>query len=243
MTGAGSGIGRAIALELAAQGMPIAVVDVSNEASEATAAMIVDLGGAAVAIACDVTRATEVETAVDRLLDEFESLTAGINCAGITGPAALTADLTEAEWDHVLGVNLRGVWLCMRAEIRTMLEGGGGAIVNIASTAGLRGGKRTAAYAASKHGVVGLTRSAALDYASRGIRINAVCPGAIETPMLERLTSGNERLAEQLARSTPMGRAGRPEEIARVVSWLCSDAASYVTGETISVDGGGAARG
>lgn len=243
VTGGASGIGEAAALELARRGAAVAVLDRDEGLACTVAARITGDGGRAIGVGCDVAESAAVQAAVDRTLAELGGLHIAVNSAGITGPAALTADVTDEEWQTVLGINLTGVWHCMRSELRAMLAGEGGAIVNIASTAGLRGGKRTAAYTASKHGVVGLTRASAMDYATRGIRINVVCPGPIDTPMLERLTGGNERLAQQLARTTPMGRPGRPDEVARVIAWLCSDDASYITGETISVDGGGAARG
>jgi NAD(P)-dependent dehydrogenase (short-subunit alcohol dehydrogenase family) len=242
VTGGASGIGEATAKAFAECGANVVILDRDAERGAAVAAELeAARPGRSLFLPVDVTAAASVEAAVARVVERFGGLDIAVNNAGITGPAKLTAELTEDEWDTVLAVNLKSVWLCMRAEIGVMLGAGRGAIVNIASTAGLRGGRRTAAYSASKHGVLGLTKSAALDYGKAGLRINAVCPGAIETPMLERLMAPNPRLKERLAERSVMGRHGQPEEIARTVLWLASGAASFVNGQAIAVDGGSSA--
>lgn len=242
VTGGASGIGAATARAFAEAGANVAILDRDAKRGALVHAALEDARfGCSLLLDVDVTSASSVEKAVAAVVGRFGGLDVAVNNAGITGPAKLTAELTEDDWDTVLAVNLKSVWLCMRAEIGVMLGAGHGAIVNIASTAGLRGGRRTAAYSASKHGVLGLTKSAALDYGKAGLRINAVCPGAIETPMLERLMAPNPRLKERLAERSVMGRHGQPEEIARTVLWLASDAASFVNGQAVAVDGGSTA--
>jgi len=241
VTGAASGIGKAIGTAFAQGGANVVLVDRDATAGESLCKTLADSGGLTTFAALDITDASTFAEVVRDTAAQFGGLDIAVNNAGITGPAKLTADYSDEEWAAVIGVNLTAVFTCMRAEIQAMLEGDGGAIVDIASTAGLRGGKGTAAYSASKHGVLGLTRSAALDYARRGIRINAVCPGAIDTPMLERLTESNTTLRQQIAQRSVMGRHGQPEEIASTVLWLCSDSASFVNGQAIAVDGGSTA--
>ena len=242
VTGAASGIGRATALAMAREGANIVVADVVVEAGEETARLIREGGGEGRFIRADVSREAEVEALIGAAVDAYGRLDCAHNNAGVEGVIARTADFTEELWDQVIDVNLKGVWLCMKHEIRQMLAQGGGAIVNTASAAGLVGGP-TAPYSASKHGVVGLTKSAAIEYARLGIRVNAVCPGVIRTPMLQRAFRMSEQeLEARMTTIEPIGRLGSPEEVAEAVVWLCSDAASFVTGVAMPVDGGLVAR-
>jgi NAD(P)-dependent dehydrogenase (short-subunit alcohol dehydrogenase family) len=239
VTGAGSGIGRATALACAREGAKIVVTDMAVEGGEETVSMIKSAGGKATFVLVNVTQAAEVEAMVAAAVSAYGRIDCAHNNAGIEGVFATTADYPEADWDRVMAVNLKGVWLCMKYEIPQMLQQGGGAIVNTASLAGLVGAKRMPAYVASKHGVAGLTKTAALEYAKSGIRVNAVCPGIIHTSMVDRMfLSRRPDLEDRLAAVEPMGRLGKPEEVAEAVVWLCSDAASFVTGHTMTVDGG-----
>ncbi|HEY7712733.1 MAG TPA: SDR family oxidoreductase [Candidatus Entotheonella sp.] len=239
VTGAGSGIGRATALACAREGAKIVVADMAVEGGEETVSMIKSAGGEATFVLVNVTQAAEVEAMVAAAVSAYGRIDCAHNNAGIEGVFATTADYPEADWDRVMAVNLKGVWLCMKYEIPQMLQQGGGAIVNTASLAGLVGAKRMPAYVASKHGVAGLTKTAALEYAKSGIRVNAVCPGIIHTSMVDRMfLSRRPDLEDRLAAVEPMGRLGKPEEVAEAVVWLCSDAASFVTGHTMTVDGG-----
>ncbi len=238
ITGGGSGIGRASALTFAREGAKVVVADVAVEGGEETVQLIQQRGGEAIFVKADVARAAEVETLVARAVQTYGRLDCAHNNAGIEGAAATTVDYAEDAWERVLAINLKGVWLCMKYEIPHMLKQGGGAIVNTASTAGLVGYRGGSAYVASKHGVVGLTKTAALEYAKPGVRVNAVCPGAIDTPMMGRLTGHRPQQAERMAAAEPVGRMGQPEEIAEAVVWLCSEAASFVTGHAMAVDGG-----
>lgn len=238
VTGAGSGIGRATALAFARRGAKVVVSDIQIEAGEETVALVLAEGGDAVFVRADVARAEEVSALVDRAVEVYGRLDCAFNNAGVEGEPTGTAECPEEEWDRVIGVNLKGVWLCMRSEIPRMLEQGRGAIVNCSSVAGLVGFRGIPAYTASKHGVIGLTRTAALEYATRGLRVNAVCPGVIRTPMIDRFTHGDAAAEQQLLALEPVGRMGTPEEVAEAVVWLCSDAASFVTGHAMLVDGG-----
>lgn len=242
VTGAASGIGRAAAGAFAREGARVVLSDVTAGAGEAAAAAIRGGGGEAVFAACDVSRPEQVQALVAGAVEAFGRVDFAFNNAGVEGETAPTAECTEANWDRVMAINLKGVWLCMREEIPRMLAQGGGAIVNCSSVAGVVGFAGIAAYSASKHGLIGLTRSAALEYAARGIRVNAVCPGVIRTPMVERFTGGEPEAEARLVASEPVGRMGTPEEVAAAVLWLCSDAASFVTGHAMAVDGGFVAR-
>ncbi len=239
VTGAASGIGRASALALARAGAAVCASDIDGEGAAETAQRIINEGGRAISLTCDVTKAEDVRAMVAATVDAFGRLDAAVNNAGIAG--SFTDRLHEADdlvFERVLGVNLRGIWLCMKAELSRMLASGGGSIVNIASVAGLIGAPKAAAYTASKHAVVGLTKSAAVDYAKLGLRINAICPAYTDTAMAQSAIEGNPLMAQIMERAIPMGRLGQPGEIAEAVVWLCSDASSFVTGHTLVLDGG-----
>ena len=238
ITGAGSGIGRASALTFAREGAKVAVADKVVDGGQETVRMVEAAGGTASFIEVDVSDAASVEAMVNATVETYGRIDCAYNNAGIEGQVAPTDSYADDMFDKVIAVNLTGVWLCMKYEIPRLLEQGGGAIVNTASGAGLIGVAGLSAYVASKHGVIGLTKTAALEYAKSGIRVNAVCPGLIQTPMVERLTADQPQLGEALVAMEPVGRTGRPEEIAESVVWLCSDAASFVTGHAMSVDGG-----
>ncbi|MDQ4098184.1 MAG: SDR family oxidoreductase [Actinomycetota bacterium] len=238
VTGAASGIGAASALAFADAGAKVAVCDRDLAGAEATAKLIGDGGADACAVAVDVTDAAQVQAMVDEVVGRFGRLDCAHNNAGITGPAALTADYDAAQWELVLAVNLTGVFHCLRHELAAMLRAGGGAIVNTASFSGLVAVPRIPAYVASKHGVVGLTKAAAVEYGRKGIRVNAVCPGSTRTPMVDGFSGGDPRVEEAMAAASPMRRLAEPEEIARTVVWLCSDEASFVNGHALAVDGG-----
>jgi NAD(P)-dependent dehydrogenase (short-subunit alcohol dehydrogenase family) len=241
ITGAGSGIGREASVAFAERGASVVVSDVNEEGGAATVEQITGKGGKASFVRADVSKAGDVEAAVQHAVSTFGGLDHAVNNAGIEGVLAPTAEYPEDSFDKVVAINLKGVWLGMKYEIPAMLERGGGSIVNTASILGLVAFQTAGAYTASKHGVVGLTKVAALEYAQQGIRVNAVCPGFIETPMvMERgVQAGKDpEVYEQLEAAHPMGRLGRPQEIAQAMVYLCSDDASFVTGITVPVDGG-----
>ena len=238
VTGAGSGMGHAIALAFAQAGASVAVADIVGESAQATASEIRDAGASSLALSCDITRPEEVEAAINDVASTFGRLDVAANNAGLEQQAAETAEITDQEWERVLAVNLTGVFHCMKFEIPLMLASRGGAIVNTSSGAGVFGVRRKAAYTAAKHGVIGLTRSAALEYAHRNLRINAICPGNVDTPMLGRFTGGTPEGRERAVAAEPIGRLGTPDEIANAVLWLCSKDASFVVGHAMSVDGG-----
>ncbi len=242
VTGASTGIGRAGAFAFAREGAHVVLADVDDERGEKIAAEIASIGVDALFVHTDVARADDVDALVQRTMERFGRLDFAFNNAGIEGEQAPTADCSLENWNRTIAVNLTSVFLCMRAEIPRMIAGGGGAIVNNSSVAGLVGFSGIPAYTASKHGIVGLTQTAALEYATQGIRVNAVCPGVISTEMITRFTGGNEAAVGQLLQTEPVGRLGKPEEIADAVIWLCSERASFVTGQAIAVDGGFVAR-
>jgi NAD(P)-dependent dehydrogenase (short-subunit alcohol dehydrogenase family) len=239
VTGAGSGIGRACAESMAAQGAKVVVSDIVPKGGDETVARIRRSGGEAIFVKCDVTKTADAGALVNAAVKQFGRLDCACNNAGIGGASALTGDYPEDSWQQVIAINLTGVWLCTKHEIAAMLERGSGSIVNMASILGTVGFAGAVAYVSAKHGVVGMTKTAAIEYATKGIRVNAVCPGFIETPLLEQagMTKGSEAYAA-IAGLHPMKRMGTPEEVAAMVVWLCSDASSFVTGATMLVDGG-----
>ncbi len=238
VTGGSSGIGRATALLLAFEGARVVVSDVNVAGGQETLQLIQRQGGGGMFTRADVAKAADVEALLTLTMDTYGRLDGAVNNAGVGGTMTPTDRHTEEEWDLVLNINLKGVFLCMKYELPAMLKTGGGSIVNIASAAGLIGFRHASAYAASKHGVVGLTRSAALEYAKKNIRVNAVCPGFTHTPMVEAMEEANPKMTEATINSVPMRRLGTPEEIAQSVLWLCSDASSFVTGHALAIDGG-----
>lgn len=238
VTGAASGIGRATAVAFAREGANVAVADVSEEGIQETARLIEAAGARALAVRCDVMRSEDVKAALDKTMEAFGRLDFAFNNAGVEQPVKPAADLTEEEWNRIINIDLRGVFLCMKHEIPLLLQQGGGAIVNTSSGAGVKGIAGQAAYCAAKFGIVGLTKAAALDYASQNIRINAVCPGIVETPMMNRFSGDTPEGWEGVIAQEPVGRMGKPEEIAAAVVWLCSDPAAFVIGSAIVIDGG-----
>lgn len=238
VTGGASGIGRASAELLASRGARVVVADLDDAQGAATVAGINALEGEAVFVRGDVTDPEAVNAVVRVAMERFGRLDVALNNAGTTGTNAPLADQTLTDWQRTIAINLTGVFLSMQAEIPAMLQSGGGAIVNTSSAAGLIGFANLPAYVASKHGVVGLTKSIALEFAQRNIRVNAICPASIRTPMLEGFVGGDAKALERMGRIQPIGRLGTPEEVAEAAAWLCSDAASYVTGHALAVDGG-----
>ena len=242
VTGAASGMGLATAKAFAAEGAAVALADINEAAVRAAAADLVAAGHKAIGIRCDVADEAEVAAMVQATISAFGRLDAAFNNAGVQAPPSDMADEAAEVFDRVNAINLRGVWACMKHELRHMRTQGSGAIVNCSSLGGLVGLLSRAAYHASKHGVIGLTRSAALEYAPRGIRINAVCPGTIDTPMVADMLEKQPDAMKEILRDQPIGRLGRSEEIAAAVLWLCSPGASFVIGHALAVDGGYTAR-
>jgi NAD(P)-dependent dehydrogenase (short-subunit alcohol dehydrogenase family) len=234
ITGGGSGIGQATAHLFAARGARVVVADINGDAAMQTAADLHDAEGVQV----DVTDRAAAAAMVARAIERYGRLDYAVNCAGVSSAYARTPDLAIEDWDRTLAVNLTGVFLCMRAEIPSILASGGGAIVNVASAAGMMGVPGMSAYSASKHGVIGLTKSAALEFARKSLRINAVLPGTVRTPMIETFAGHDEGVLDGMGKMQPIGRMAAPGEIAEAIVWLCSDAASFVTGHAMAVDGG-----
>lgn len=242
VTGAASGIGRAAAVMFASRGARVAVSDIDREGCDRTVAAVTEAGGEAHAIPCDVADPDQIARMFEEIASRFGRLDAACNNAGIEGQLAPTDSCTEENWRRIIDINLRGAWLCMKHEIPMLRKAGGGAIVNVSSIAGLIGYPNLPAYVASKHGLNGLTKTAALECAKDRIRVNAVCPGAIRTPMIDRLIASDPGFEQAIIEAHPLGRMGEPEEIAEVMVWLCSDAASFVTGQTLAADGGYVAK-
>lgn len=238
VTGGSFGIGRAAAVAFAARGAKVVIADWLEDKDQNTLKQIKAVGGQGIFVACDVSKSDQVKAMIDKAVGTFGRLDFAFNNAGIEGATANTHECTEENWDKTINVNLKGAWLCMKYEIPYMLQQGKGAIVNCASVAGLIGFTGLPAYVISKHGVVGLTKTAALEYAKQNIRINAVCPGVIHTDMIDRITGRDKEVEKQFVSMEPVGRMGTPEEVAEAVAWLCSDAASFVTGHSMPVDGG-----
>lgn len=235
ITGAASGIGHAAALAFAQEGAQVAILDRSADALKTVETAIQDLGGNVLSISCDISSPDQVKAAIKQVIDHFGRLDVAFNNAGVENKATPVHEIELAEWDRILNINLRGTFTCMKYELAQMVKQGGGVVVNTSSGAGIRGVAGGAAYAASKHAIIGLTRSAALDYAKDNIRVNAVLPGNIETPMMNRFTNGELQKAIDLE---PVGRLGKPEEIAEAVLWMASDLGGFVTGASTVIDGG-----
>jgi NAD(P)-dependent dehydrogenase (short-subunit alcohol dehydrogenase family) len=239
ITGAGSGIGRATSKIFAREGAKLVLADVVEDGGKQTLAMVADTGRDAIFVKTDVSKESEVDALIAKAIETYGHIDCAFNNAGIEGKQGLTHECERENWDRVIAINLTGVWLCMKAEIAQMLkQGKGGAIVNTSSGAGLAGVRGMPAYVAAKHGVAGLTRAAAIEYGRHNIRVNAVCPGPIRTPMMDRLLGKRPNAEERFARGGPLKRLGEPAEIGETVAWLCSDHASYVTGLPMPVDGG-----
>ena len=238
VTGGAAGIGEATAHAFAAQGARVVVSDIDEAGGQAVVDGIRAAGGEAVFVRCNVVSADEVKALMESVIGHYGRLDCAFNNAGILGEMGKTADCTEENYDRLMAVNLKGVWLCMKYEIRQMLEQGAGVIVNAASNAGMTGQRELPVYGAPKAGIVQLTRTAALEYVREGIRINCINPGLIWTPFVQRQTADNPGAVEKFTEEQPIGRLGRPEEIGEAVVWLCSDAASFVTGHAMNVDGG-----
>ncbi len=238
VTGGASGIGRATAELFAARGASVMVVDLDETKAADTAQALGRQGAPVASTVADVSDQAQVEAMVAATLSRFGRLDAAVNNAGTSGTYKPFGEQLLDDWQHTLAVNLTGTFLCLQAEIPALLESDGGTVVNVASAAGLMGFAHLPAYVASKHGVVGLTKSVALEYARQGVRVNAVCPGNVHTPMLEGFVGGDQQALQHMGKVTPIGRLAEPTEIAQAIVWLCSPAASFVTGHALAVDGG-----
>jgi len=242
VTGASSGIGKSTAIAFAKAGYDVVLADVKPLEGTETVRQIESAGARGLFVKCDVSNEENIQHLLRATLETFGRLDCAFNNAGIEGDQASTPECTYENWDRVININLKGVWLCMKHQIPLMLKQGGGSIVNCSSIAGLVGFPGIPAYVASKHGVIGLTKTAALEFAKSKIRVNAVCPGVIQTPMIDRFVHGEAQIQQQLVSGEPVGRVGSPEEVASAVLWLCSEGASFVTGHSLVVDGGWVAQ-
>ena len=238
ITGASTGIGRATAVAFAKNKARVVLVDINKEEAQLTMELVKSHGGEAHFIFCDVSQESDVKRAIGETLKTWGRLDFAFNNAGIEGLQALTPDCSLDNWNRVIDINLRGVWLCLKYQIQEMVKQGRGSIVNCSSIAGLIGFPGIPSYVASKHGVIGLTKTAALEFAKQNIRVNAICPGVIQTPMIDRFVHGEAQVRQQFIAGEPIGRIGHPDEIAAAALWLCSDSSSFVTGHSLLVDGG-----
>lgn len=237
VTGGSLGIGQAAALAFAAAGAQVVIAARRVDEGEAVVECIKQAGGAASFVQTDVSKSAAVQALIEQIIERYGQLDCAFNNAGVAGAGVPTHEHSEEAWDQIVDINLKGVWLCMKYELAQMIKQGKGAIVNNSSVLGFSG-LGSAAYAASKHGIVGLTRTAALEYVKQGIRVNAVCPGVIDTPMIDARLAHNPQGIDRYLAAQPIGRLGRSEEVAQAVLWLCSDAASFVTGHAMAIDGG-----
>lgn len=242
ITGGASGIGAATAMAFAYEGASVVVADVNIERGEELVSRLQTRSENCIYIPCDVTLESDIKNMIAKTIQRFGRLDCAFNNAGIESETSTTTECTNENWEKTINTNLRSVWWCMKYQIPEMLKNGGGSIVNCASIAGLVGFEGIPAYTASKHGIIGLTQTAALEYAKQNIRVNAICPGVIHTSMIDRFVNGDEHKMTELASGEPMGRMGKPEEIASAVLWLCSNASSFVTGHPLVADGGWVAR-